>query len=146
MSSTLFVNATRMRALNVTVRRSIVCNVLETTVAQLPRVQTMKFTSIPPQPEKPKESTNTSKEVDAFDYDNYEDYEPKTAGEKVYAYSQLFFFASLLALGSFGIYYVGSALFPGRMSPYSLFGDSFEVLKLNDEVNTHIMPFYDDII
>jgi hypothetical protein len=41
---------------------------------------------------------------------------------------------ALLGLGGVGIYYTGKVLFPGRMSPYSLFNTAFETVKLNDEI------------
>lgn len=69
-----------------------------------------------------------------FDYDNYDDYEPQTPGEKIASYTKLFAWLSLFSLGCVGIYYTAEVLFPGRMSPYSLYSVAFETVKINDQV------------
>ena len=70
-----------------------------------------------------------------LDFDEYDDYEaPRNAKESVAQYAQSGFYLALIGLGLYGLYYIGDALFPGRMSPYSLFNEAFEIVKINDEV------------
>jgi hypothetical protein len=73
-------------------------------------------------------------EVAKFDYDQYDDYEPRTAGEAVGMWTVALLRLALLLGGLGCIFVLGRELFPGRLSPYSLFSEAFDVVKVNDEV------------
>lgn len=64
--------------------------------------------------------------------DEYE--EPKTAGQKVVAWSVLSMRLLLLAAGLGCLGLTIRELFPGRMSANTVFSESFDIVKINDEV------------
>lgn len=64
--------------------------------------------------------------------DEYE--EPKTAGQKVVAWSVLSMRLLLLAAGLGCLGLTVRELFPGRMSANTVFSESFDIVKINDEV------------
>lgn len=70
-----------------------------------------------------------------YDYDDYDDYEePKTKSEWFQFYALSGFRLGLLAVGAYCIYVIACELFPGRMGPQTLFSETFDFLKNNDEV------------
>jgi import inner membrane translocase subunit TIM21 len=52
---------------------------------------------------------------------------------QVAAYGRLFLTLSFLGLAAGCIIYMGSELFPSRMSPNSIFSEAFELLRTNDQ-------------
>eukprot|EP01031_Cornospumella_fuschlensis_P029789 gene29789-35968_t len=84
-----------------------------------------------------------------MDYDEYDDYEPKTAKEKVAWYSRIAFRLGLLGLGAVCLFLTGRELFPGRMSPNSLFSEVFDKLrfdyKIQDMVGENMKAFGRDV-
>ncbi len=81
---------------------------------------------------------NTGNSVVKMDYDEYDDYEPQTKGEKVAYYSTLIMRLMLLCGAGVCIFFTARELFPGRMSPNSLFSEVFELLQYKDEVSNFL--------
>lgn len=71
-----------------------------------------------------------------FDDDDYDDYyqEPQTAKEKVAFYTAILLRLVFLGLGVALVAVTAQELFPGRMSPNSLFNEVFEILRYNEDV------------
>eukprot|EP00601_Ochromonadales_sp_CCMP2298_P034047 CAMPEP_0173358742 /NCGR_PEP_ID=MMETSP1144-20121109/19626_1 /TAXON_ID=483371 /ORGANISM="non described non described, Strain CCMP2298" /LENGTH=230 /DNA_ID=CAMNT_0014307869 /DNA_START=243 /DNA_END=932 /DNA_ORIENTATION=- len=83
----------------------------------------------------PESSNSTESAVVQHDYDEYDDYEePKTAGQKVKVYGALAARLLLLGLGVVCVFFTGRELFPGRMSPNSLFSETFDLLRYNEQI------------
>ncbi len=76
----------------------------------------------------------TRNEIRKVDFDEYDDYEPQTPKEKVSYYFKLSLLLGGMAAGAYCIYILGKELFPGRLSPNSLFSEAFEYLRYNNEV------------
>jgi hypothetical protein len=87
-------------------------------------------TSPPPN----QETTSQDSSLRKMDFDEYDDYEPKTAREKVSYYSVVGLRLGFLLLGAVCIYFTAKELFPGRLSPQSLFSEVFEYLRYKEEV------------
>jgi|MDTB01.1.fsa_nt_gb hypothetical protein len=74
-----------------------------------------------------------------YDYDDYDDYEePTTAGGKVAMYTRMMLQLAMLAAFAGCTYITFQELFPGRMSPNRMYGDAFELLKTNAELQRMI--------
>ena len=74
-----------------------------------------------------------------YDYDDYDDYEePTTAGGKVAMYTRMMLQLAMLAAFAGCTYITFQELFPGRMSPNRMYGDAFEILKSNAELQRMI--------
>ena len=74
-----------------------------------------------------------------YDYDDYDDYEePTTAGGKVAMWTRMMLQLALLGAFAGCTYITIKELFPGRMSPNRMYGDAFELLKTNAEVQRMI--------
>jgi hypothetical protein len=80
------------------------------------------------------ESENKKYELGSYDYDEYEDYQPRTHGEKFWYYSRIIGTLGLLGLGVFFAGYALKELFPGRMSSNGLFNEVLDVVRNCDEV------------
>ena len=75
----------------------------------------------------------------SYDYDDYDDYEePTTAGGMVAMYTRLMLQLAMLAAFAGCTYITVQELFPGRMSPNRMYGDAFEILKTNAELQRWI--------
>lgn len=65
---------------------------------------------------------------------------------QVAAYGRLFLTLSFFGLAAGCIIYMGSELFPSRMSPNSIFSEAFELLRTNDQavpITTFDLNVYD---
>lgn len=69
-----------------------------------------------------------------FDADEYDDWEPKTAKEKVSYYSQIAFTLGLLGLGSACVYVFIKEVNPFGRSPQSIFDHAVDRLIIKDEI------------
>ena len=83
-----------------------------------------------------KDNSKTSNRKDIAniddDYDDYE--EPITPRDKVRHYFAVGFRLVLLVGGIACIGYLLKEMFPGRMSPGSLYSEAFEIVRINDEI------------
>jgi len=70
-----------------------------------------------------------------IDFDDFDDYEPKTAKEKVRYYTTVAMWIGFLAAGAFCIYLTAKELFPGRLGAQSLFSEVFDYLRDKHEVS-----------
>jgi hypothetical protein len=80
------------------------------------------------------EATSRDSSIRKMDFDDYDDYEPKTASQKVGYYSKAAARLGLFVLGVVCVYFTAKELFPGRLSPQSLFSEVFEYLRYKEEV------------
>lgn len=86
------------------------------------------------EPMKEEAQSSSRTDVAKYDYDEYDDYEPKTAGEAVSMYTALGLRLLLLLAAAGCLVVTVRELFPGRLSPQSLFSEAFEVVKNHDEI------------
>ena len=80
-------------------------------------------------------SEGATTELRKFDADEYDDWEPKTAKEKVSYYSQIAFTLGLLGLGAGCVYVFIKEVNPFGRSPQSIFDQAVDRLIIKDEVN-----------
>ena len=78
-------------------------------------------------------------EFDEDDYDNYE--EPTTAAGKVKMYATLGLQIAFLLACAGCIVVLSQELFPGRMNPNTLFSETFDIVRFNDEVRISYVCF-----
>ena len=80
------------------------------------------------------EQTSSKTDVVKYDYDDYDDYEPKTAGEAVSMYTSMGLRLLFFVVAAGCILVTLRELFPGRLGPHNLFSEAFEAVKNHDEV------------
>ena len=85
-------------------------------------------------------STEQNKSLAEFDYDEYDDFdeEPQTAAGKVRMVSRLIFQLGFALGAAYCIYYLGKDLLPHKAAPFTMFGNSFDVLRTNAELQKMI--------
>jgi len=84
---------------------------------------------------KTRQSVEDKEAKELLELDDYDDYEePKTAGQKVAAYSILGFRLFLIFGGLVCIGILVVELMPTRLSPNSLFNEAFNVVRENEEI------------
>jgi hypothetical protein len=79
-------------------------------------------------------AASSSTSLQKFDADEYDDWEPKTAKEKVSYYSQIAFTLGLLGLGAACVYVFIKEVNPFGRSPQSIFDHAVDRLVIRDEV------------
>ncbi len=88
------------------------------------------------------DSRSSSTDLKKFNEDEYDDWEPKTAKEKVSYYSQLAFILGLLGLGAGCIYVFIREVNPFGISPQAIFDQAVDKLVIRDEVSRDWTYFY----
>ena len=82
----------------------------------------------------PNKDGKPTMDLKKFDSDEYDDWEPKTAKEKVSYYSQIAFTLGLLGLGAACVYVFIKEVNPFGRSPQSIFDQAADKLMYMDEI------------